>query len=140
MFTVVVCVCVGVEQLIVRLTYIFVNPILTQPLLLPFTSHHPAYPGPQQLITVLLSVLSPILFQPNLLSWTTELRDDLESKVMGLLEFQGPSPCEGLACFDPNTYPYIKQAGSCIGCEAFLDVKIGQLRSRLVKIFQDRYK
>ena len=23
-----------------------------------------------------------------------------------------------------------KQAGSCIGCEAFLEVKIGQLRSR----------
>ena len=82
---------------------------MTQPSLLPFTSHHPAYPGPQQLITTLLSVLSPILFQPNLLSWTTELRDDLESKVMGLLEFQGPSPCEGLACFDPNTYPYIKK-------------------------------
>ena len=33
-----------------------------------------------------------------------------------------------------------EQAGSCIGCEAFLEVKIGQLRSRLVKIFQDRYK
>ena len=69
---------------------------MTQPSLLPFTSHHPAYPGPQQLITTLLSVLSPILFQPNLLSWTTELRDDLESKVMGLLEFQGPSPSGGL--------------------------------------------
>ena len=30
-----------------------------------------------------------------------------------------------------------KQAGSCIGCEAFLEVKIGQLRSRKVKIGKD---
>ena len=27
-----------------------------------------------------------------------------------------------------------KQAGSCIGCEGFLEVRIGQLRSRQVKI------
>ena len=37
----------------------------------------------------------------------------------------------------PTQNPNIKQARSCIGCEAFLEVKIGQDSSRKVKIGQD---